>query len=40
MRYIVKDSLGNFLRSFNSYQSAKSFIIMCNRYDWKIETIQ
>lgn len=37
MKYMVKDSLGNLLRSFNTYQSAMSYIIMCGRYDWKIE---
>lgn len=36
-RYIVKDSLGNILRSFPTYQQAMTFKIACGRMDWSIE---
>lgn len=34
MKYIVKDSLGNYLRTFNSYPAAAEFRSF--RYDWSI----
>ena len=34
MRYIVKDSLGNYLRTFNSYPAASEF--RGSRYNWSI----
>lgn len=36
-KYAVYDSLGNILKSFNSYQAAFTFKIMNQRYDWKIK---
>ena len=35
-KYVVKDSLGNFLRGFDTYKEAFSFLIACQRYDWTI----
>ena len=37
MKYRVYDSLGNYLRSFNSYPQAMTFCIANNRYDWTIK---
>ena len=37
MRYIVRDSLGQFVRSFNSYPAAAEF--KGPRYDWTITPI-
>jgi hypothetical protein len=34
MKYIVKDSLGQFVGSFNSYPAASEF--RGSRYDWSI----
>ena len=34
MKYIVKDSLGNYLRIFSSYPAASEF--KGSRYDWSI----
>lgn len=36
-KYKVYDSMGNYLRSFPSYQSAMTFKIMNGRYDWTIK---
>lgn len=38
-KYVVKDSLGNFLREFDTYKGAYSFLIICHRYDWTITEI-
>ena len=38
-KYIVKDSLGNFLREFDTYKEAYSFLVTCQRYDWTITEI-
>ena len=38
-KYIVKDSLGNFLREFDTYKGAFSFLITCQRYDWTIAKV-
>ena len=34
--YKVYDTLGNFLRVFNSWKEAYSYIISKQRYDWTI----
>lgn len=36
--YIVYDSLGNYLRTFNSYQAASEF--KGSRYDWSIVPVK
>lgn len=36
VKYVVKDSLGNFLREFDTYSQAQSFIEFKQRYDWTI----
>ena len=38
-KYVVKDSLGNFLREFDTYNGAFSFLISCQRYDWAITKV-
>ena len=38
MKYLVFDSLGNFLRSFTSYPAASEF--KGSRYDWSIISIK
>lgn len=35
--YKVYDSLGNYLKTFSSWEAAQEFKIMCGRYDWKIK---
>ena len=35
-RYIVKDTCNNVIRRYSNYRSAFNYLIMCNRYDWKI----
>lgn len=36
MKYIVYDSLGNYLRTFSNYKQAMTFKIAMGRYDWSI----
>lgn len=36
-KYRVKDSQGNVLRVFNTYQQAMTYKIAMQRYDWIIE---
>ena len=38
-KYVVKDSLGNFLREFDTYKGAYSFLVTCQRYDWTITVV-
>lgn len=38
-KYVVKDSLGNFLREFDTYKEAYSFLVTYQRYDWTITEI-
>ena len=38
-KYVVTDSLGNFLREFDTYKGAYSFLVTCQRYDWTITEI-
>lgn len=38
-KYVVKDSLGNFLREFDTYKGVYSFLVTCQRYDWTITEI-
>ena len=38
-KYVVTDSLGNFLREFDTYKEAFSFLITCQRYDWIITEV-
>nr|DAR02425.1 MAG TPA: hypothetical protein [Crassvirales sp.] len=40
MRYRVYDSLGNYLRSFSTYNQAMTYKTMCQRYDWVIKEIK
>lgn len=35
-KYVVKDSLGNYLREFDTYKKAFTFLIVNQRYDWQI----
>ena len=35
-KYVVKDSLGNFLREFDTYKGAFSFLVANQRYNWTI----
>lgn len=35
-KYLIEDSLGNIIKSFNTYKQAYTFIIMSQRYDWKL----
>lgn len=34
--YIVLDSMGSFLRAFNSWEAAQTYRIANQRYDWQI----
>lgn len=36
MKYIIKDSLGNYLRAFPTYKQAMTYKIAMQRYDWII----
>ena len=36
MRYVVTDSLGNFMKAFNSYQAASTYKFAYGNYGWKI----
>lgn len=36
-KFKVYDSLGNYLKSFPTYQQAMTFKIMCGRHDWTIK---
>ena len=38
-RYVVKDSLGNFLREFDTYKGAFSFLVANQRYNWTITKV-
>lgn len=38
-KYVVKDSLGNFLREFDTYKGAYSFLVIYQRYDWTITEV-
>ena len=38
--FSVYDSYGNWLATFRDYQSAYTFIISRQRYDWKIKQRQ
>ena len=38
-KYIVKDSLGNFLREFDTYKGAFSFLVANQRYNWTITKV-
>ena len=38
-KYVVKDSLGNFLREFDTYKGAFSFLVVNQRYDWTITKV-
>ena len=38
-KYVVKDSLGNFLIEFDTYKGAYSFLVICQRYDWTITEV-
>lgn len=33
----IYDSMGNYLRSFPTYQQAMTYKTMCQRYDWTIK---
>lgn len=36
-KFRVYDSLGNYLRSFSTYEQASTYKIMCGRHDWTIK---
>lgn len=36
MRYIVRDSLGNFMRSFKTYKEASTYKFAYGNYQWTI----
>lgn len=38
-KYVVKDSLGNFLREFDTYKGAFSFLVANQRYNWTITKV-
>lgn len=38
-KYVVTDSLGNFLREFDTYKQAFSFLVANQRYDWTITKV-
>lgn len=38
-KYVVTDSLGNFLREFDTYKGAYSFLVANQRYDWTITKV-
>lgn len=34
--YVVRDSLGNFMREFPNYQQASTYKFACGNYGWTI----
>lgn len=37
--YVVYDSTGNIVRSFDTWQLAHNFCIICGRLDWTIRQL-
>lgn len=39
-KYVVKDSLGNTMRVFATYQQANTYKFACGNYQWTIKEIR